>query len=96
VEVKRVLKYIEDLNFNRRLPKGEQYKDIVDRVKEMDAIPCYIIVFQLYTECLLWKKNRMEKSLTDYEAFMCYAYMVWYRAIDKHNSVSKNIKKEVK
>lgn len=69
---------------------------MLNRAKEMDAIPCYIMIFQLYKECTLWKKHRMEKSLADYEAYMSYAYMFWYRAIAKHNSVSKHINKEVK
>jgi hypothetical protein len=38
----------------------------------------------------------MHKSKEDYEAFMSYAYIFWYRVICKHAAVGKNIKVYIK
>lgn len=62
----------------------------------MDAIPCYIEIFQLYTYCSLWKQHRWENSILEYEGFMCFAYMFFYKAISKHLAIGKYIKQDIK
>lgn len=95
-ESQRVQHYIRQLSSDRELPLGQQCRAMVERVNEMDAIPCYIQIFELYTYCGLWRRLRWEKSQREYEGYMSYAYMFFYKAVLKHIPVGKNLKQEIK
>jgi hypothetical protein len=62
----------------------------------MDAIPCYIHIFELYTYCSLWKRYKWERTVLEYEGFMAYAYMFFYKAISRHITIGKNLKQDIK
>jgi len=36
---------VEIVNEDKNLPKGQQYKTMLDRIATMDVIPCYIKIF---------------------------------------------------
>jgi hypothetical protein len=69
---------------------------MANRVGQMDAIPCYLQIFELYTYCSLWKRHRWEKSAVEYEGYMCFAYMFFYKAISKHMTIGKYLKQDIK
>lgn len=60
-EAERVKKYVEQLSGDPRLARGERCRRLADRVSEMDAIPCYIQIFELYSYCSLWKRQKWER-----------------------------------
>lgn len=76
--------------------KGKQLKNMLNRINDMQIIPCYIQIFELYTICKQWRKMRWEKKLEEYEGFLSYAYMFWYKAISKHIAIGKNVKPYIK
>lgn len=95
-EAERIKKYIDQLTNNTEISQGKRCKEMADRVGQMDAIPCYIEIFELFSFCSLWKAHRWEKSIMEYEGFMCFAYMFYYKAISKHMLIGKNLKQEIK
>lgn len=44
----------------------------------------------------MWKEYRWEKEGEDYEGFLAYAYLFWYKAISKHLQIGKNTKDYIK
>jgi hypothetical protein len=69
---------------------------MLQRVKEMDAIPCYIQIFRLYHECEMIESGKKKMNKDDQEGFMAYAYLFWYSSIFKHMKIGKNIKSYIK
>jgi len=69
---------------------------MLDRVNEMDMVPCYIRIYMFYTLCHLWRNQKNKHAKEDYEAFMSYAYLFWYRAVSKFFVIAKNIKPYIK
>jgi hypothetical protein len=95
-EAVRVKRYVEQLSGDPRLPKGERFRILTDRIKEMDAIPCYIQIFELYSYCSLWKRLKWERRKVYYDGFMAFAYMFFYKAISNHLLIGKNLKQDIK
>ena len=95
-ESKRIQNYIEQVNYNPKIAKGQKYKNMLDRVAEMDVIPCYIKLFELYIMIQHYKLNRHHFSKPEYEGYLAYAYMFWYKCINRHYPIVNNINKEVK
>lgn len=95
-EAGRVRKYVEMLSVDMRLPEGERCRRMAERVSEMDVIPCYIQIFELYSYCSLWKRLKWERPVLEYEGYLAYAYMFFYKAVSRHITIGSNLKKEIK
>jgi len=78
------------------MAKGKGYQALLDSIDEMEIIPCYILIFNFYIICKLWKENRLKEEAENSKEFACYACMFWYRSVCKHMSIGKNIKKYIK
>ena len=69
---------------------------MLDRVTDMDAIVCYIMIFRLYQKCESLLERRAMLKREEYEGFTAYAFLFWYRAISKHMRIGKNIRPYIK
>lgn len=96
VESNRVEKYVDVLTYRKSLPRGAQLKDMLERVGEMDVIPCYIMIFRLYHRCESMRKVKVRLSEGEYEGFMAFAYLFWYRAISRWLQIGKNTRPYIK
>ena len=90
VESNRIKEYIRLLTLDRRLPLGQQYLEVLGHIKEMDCIPCYIMIFRLYQACESIKEGRLQ--MEHKEGFFAYAYLFWWSSIYRHMNIGKNIK----
>jgi hypothetical protein len=95
-EAARVRRYVEQLSGDLRVAEGERCRRMAERVGEMDAIPCYIQIFELYSYCSLWKRLKWERPAVEYEGYMAYAYMFFYKAISRHIAIGRNLKQDIK
>lgn len=69
---------------------------MLERVQEMDVIPCYIMIFRLYYRCESMRAESEKVSKEEYEGFQAFAYLFWYRAISRWIQIGKNIKPYIK
>lgn len=96
VESNRVQRYIDLLTYKSKLPRGQQLKDMLERVQDMDVIPCYIMIFRLYHRCESMRQAKEKVEKEEYEGFQAFAYLFWYRAISRWIQIGKNIKPYMK
>lgn len=94
-EADRIKKYIEQLTYSKEIGQGGRFKKMLGQVNEMDVVPCYIHIFHLYSYSSMWKQYRWGKE-EDYQGFLAYAYLFWYKAISKHLHIGKNTKDYIK
>lgn len=62
----------------------------------MEVVPCYLHIFELFSQCREWKARRWDAKVTDYEGFLAFSYLCWHKAIDKNQTVGKNIPNYIK
>ena len=75
---------------------GEQYRQMIDRVEEMDTIPCIVNIFRLYQDLISISEGYLRVNASEKEAFGAYAYVFWFKCLMKHKSIGKNMKPYIK
>lgn len=96
MESNRVQRYIDLLTYKSKLAKGQQLKDMLERVQEMDVIPCYIMIFRLYQRIKNIREAKEKMGVQEYEGFLAFAYLFWYRAISRWIQIGRNTKPYIK
>ena len=78
------------------MSNGQQYKQMIERVEEMDTIPCIINIFKLYQDLMCIAEGLLKVNETERENFKAYAFVFWYKCLMKHKSIGKNMKPYIK
>ena len=88
--------YVRKLTPDQKVSVGKQYQQMIQRVEEMDTIPCIINIFRLYQDVMSIVEGHLKVNAAESEAFISYSYVFWYKCLMKHKSIGKNMKPYIK
>ena len=92
----RIKQYVRKLTPDKNISDGKQYKQMIERVEEMDTIPCIINIFRLYQDVMSIVEGQLRVNSAESQAFKSYTYVFWYKCLMKHKSIGKNMKPYIK
>lgn len=95
-ESNRVKGYVRMLTYNKKLPRGKRYKEMLEKLENMDSIPCIILIFKLYQSCDALDRGLYSLPFDEAEGFRAYSYLIWYKIIFKRMHIGKNIKQYIR